>query len=352
MIDNNVFLNGILEQINNIVTNDQLKQIKVKLSAYVDDYTIEQKNRAVAVRDSQPQAYKHFLVSKKIEGLSDKTIESYKQYLDMFFNAVTYPITEITTQTVQVYLFNYSKEIHNGMDHVPSSHTMNQYQTILNCFFTWCVNNGYITNNPCSSLGKIKYQKKDIDVLTEKQLQDMLQATNTEFDTVVEQRRANAILNVFISTGIRVSELVNIKLANIKWNAPINNTIPLIIECGKGNKDRTVFLTDVAAISVLDYMQVRNSDSEYLFVRTTNGNGQLSTRTVQNIVSTLGNIIGVETCHPHMIRHSVATEMAKKGTSINILQKMLGHSNSNVTTKYYVKSEEEQIAKEVNEKLC
>lgn len=352
MMDNNVFLNGILEQINNIVTDEQLRQIKVKLSAYIDDYAIEQKNYSVAIRESIPQAYKHFLVSKKIEGLSDKTLDTYKQYLDVFFDTVTYPIQEITSQTVQAYLFKYSKEIHGSSTTVPSSHTMNQYQTILNCFFTWCVNNGYIEKNPCSSLGKIKYQKKDIDTLTEEQLQAMLNATKNSFESIVEQRRANAIINVFISTGVRVSELVNIKLSNIKWNAPVENTIPVVIECGKGNKDRTVFLTDNAAISVLDYIQVRNSDSEYLFVRTTNGNGQLTTRTVQNIVSTLGNVIGVESCHPHMLRHSVATEMAKKGTSINLVQKMLGHSSSSVTTKYYVKSEESQLAKEVGDKLC
>ena len=77
MIDNNVFLNGILEQINNIVTDEQLRQIKVKLSAYIDDYAIEQKNYSVAIRESIPQAYKHFLVSKKIEGLSDKTLGTY-----------------------------------------------------------------------------------------------------------------------------------------------------------------------------------------------------------------------------------------------------------------------------------
>lgn len=99
-------------------------------------------------------------------------------------------------------------------------------------------------------------------------------------------------------------------------------------------------------------MQVRNSDSEYLFVRTTNGNGQLTTRTVQNIVSTLGNAIGVESCHPHQLRHTVATEMAKKGTSINLVQKMLGHVSSSTTTQYYVKAEDEQLAKEVGEKLC
>ncbi len=353
VIDNSVFLNGILESINDLVSNETLNEIKIRLSAYVDDYSIEQKNFSVAIRNNQPDAYKHFLVSKKIEGLSDKTLESYKSHLDVFFNTVTYPLEQITTQTVQVFLYNYSKEIHGCASSVPSAHTMNQFQSILSSFFGWCKGNGYISKNPCEGLNKIKFRKKEIDVLTETQISEMLEKCNDQslFKTIAERKRAYAIVQTFVSTGIRVSELVNIKLKDIHFYETVNDVIPLSIESGKGNKDRTVFLTEDAAIAILEYIQVRNSDSEYLFVRTTNGNGQLTTRTVQNLISTLGNAIGVESCHPHQLRHTVATEMAKKGTSINLVQKMLGHSTSSTTTQYYVKAEDDQLAQEVKAKL-
>lgn len=353
VIDNSVFLNGILENINDLVSDETLKEIKIRLSRYVDDYSIEQKNFSVAIRNNKPDAYKHFLVSKKIEGLSEKTLENYKSKLDVFFDTVTFPLEQITTQTIQVFLYNYSKEIHGYSDSVPSNHTMNQFQSVLSSFFGWCYGNGYITKNPCEGLNKIKYQKKEIDVLTEGQIKLMLEKCedHTIFKTVVERKRAYAIIQTFISTGVRVSELTNLKINDIHFCRPNENVIPVSIIGGKGNKDRTVFLTEDAAIAILEYIQVRNSYSEYLFVRTTNGNGQLTTRTVQNIVSTLGNAIGVESCHPHQLRHTVATEMAKKGTSINLVQKMLGHSTSSTTTKYYVKSEDDLLAKEVQNKL-
>lgn len=350
MIDNTVFINGILENLNDLVSQETLCEIKRRLNTYVDDYSIEQKKFSVAIRDAQPKAYKDFMVSKKIEGLSNTTLSSYKRCLEAFFEVVTYPIEQITSQTIQVYLYNYSKEIHGTSTSVPTNHTINQMQSILSSFFGWCADNGYIKNNPCASIGRVKFQKKEIDILTEEQTKQLFDATKT-LKTYAEQKRAYTILEVFISTGIRVSELVNIKLSDIKWNAPVSGLIPIKIVSGKGNKDRTVFLTDEAAIAILDYMNLRNSDSEYLFVRTTNGNGQLTVRTVQNIVSTLGKKIGVESCHPHMLRHTVATEMAKNGTSINLVQRMLGHSSSSTTTEYYVKSQDKNLADEISKNM-
>lgn len=352
MIDNTVFVNTILSEINDLVSDDVLKEIHRRLNMFIDDYSIEQKHYSITIRDTQPKAYKDFMVSKKIEGLSDATLKTYKDHLEKFFNTVTVPLDKITTQTIQIFLFNYSKEIHGVSTTTPSAHTLNQYQSILNSFFSWCENNGYLAKNPCKSLAKIKFQKKEIDILSETQIQELLKQCSIVFKNETEQKRAYAIIQTFISTGIRVSELVNLKISDIHFYTPIHDTFPVSIVGGKGNKDRTVFLTEDAAIAILEYMKVRYSDSEYLFVRTTNGNGQLTTRTVQNIVSTLGNAIGVESCHCHQLRHTVATEMAKKGTSINLVQKMLGHATTSTTTKYYVKAEDDELAKEVGDKLC
>lgn len=353
IIDNTVFINGLLEKINSVVSQEQLMSIKNVLNQYVDDYSIIQKHYSITVRqDEKPQAYKHFLVSKKIEGLSDTTIKHYKEKLDYFFKNVMIPVEEITSQTIQVFLYNYSKEIHGtSATCVPTGHTINQYQAVLSSFFGWCKANGYITKNPCENLNAVKYKKKEIDVLTDRQVNEMIKCCDTISTNKVECLRAKAIVETFISTGVRVSELVDIKLSDFDWNVSNDKLVSLKIESGKGNKERTVFLTDNAVIAILDYVDVRNSDSEYLFVRTTNGNGKLTTRTVQNIITKLGNMIGVDGVHPHQLRHTVATELAKKEMPINLVQKMLGHTSSSTTTGYYVKAEEEQLEKEIQEKL-
>lgn len=349
-VENNVFINTILENMNDLVSDEILVEMKRRLDVLFSNYTVSQTNYAVETREEYPQSLKHFLVSKKIEGLSETTIINYKRILETFFSCVNNPVEQITGQTIQTYLYNYSMSSHADGGKLPSAHTMNQIQSVLSAFFSWCKKNGYTSKNPCESLGKIKYQKKEIDILTEEQLKKLVNATQA-LRNRTEQMRARALVELFISTGLRVSEALNIKLSDIKWNAPVNGLIPVKIVSGKGNKDRTVFLTDSASIAILDYIQLRNSDSEYLFVRTTNGNGQMTVRTAQNIISTLGKAIGVESCHPHMLRHSVATEMAQKGTPINLVQKMLGHSSSSTTTGYYIKAEEKQLAKEVSQKL-
>lgn len=346
VIDNSVFINGILEQINSICSQDQLVAIKQRLNVYVDDYYVTQKNYSVAIREEYPKAYRHFLVSKKLEGLSETTLKNYKSHLDNFFKVVTIPLEQITPQTIQSFLYQYSKEIHgNSATCVPTGHTINQYQAILSTFFSWSYANGYVSENPCSVLKKTKYQKKEIDVLTEEQLKQIIDCANHK------DLRTRAIVQTFISTGLRVSELVNIKLSNFDWNVSSEKLISLKVENGKGGKDRTVFITDDCAIAILDYIQTRNSDSEYLFVRTTNGNGQLTTRTIQNIITELGNECGIDGLHPHQLRHTVATEMARKGTSINLVQKLLGHASSSTTTGYYVKAEYDLLEKEVKEKM-
>lgn len=350
VIDNNVLINTILENMNDLVSDETLVEMKHRLNLIFSNYTVSQTNYAVETREEYPQSLKHFLVSKKIEGLSETTINNYRRTLETFFSHVNNPVDQITGQTIQTYLYNYSMSSHTDDGKLPSAHTMNQIQSVLSAFFSWCKKNGYTSKNPCESLGKIKYQKKEIDILTEEQLKKLVNATQT-LRNRAEQARAKALVELFISTGLRVSEALNVKLEDIKWNAPVNGLIPVKVISGKGNKDRTVFLTDSASIAILDYMDLRNSDSEYLFVRTTNGNGRMTVRTAQNIVSTLGKVIGVESCHPHMLRHSIATEMAQKGTSINLVQKMLGHSSSATTTEYYVKAEESQLANEINSKL-
>ena len=350
VVDNNVLVNTILEKMNDLVSDCTLIEMKHRLDLIFSNYTVSQTNYAVETREEYPQSLKHFLVSKKIEGLSETTLTNYKRTLECFFSNINNPVDQITAQTIQTYLYNYSMSSHTDDGKLPSAHTMNQIQTVLSAFFSWCKKNGYASKNPCESLGKIKYQKKEIDVLTEEQLKELVNASET-FKNRAERARARALVETLICTGMRVSETVNVKLEDIKWDAPVENMIPVKVVSGKGNKDRTVFLTDSAAIAILDYMNLRNSDSEYLFVRTTNGNGQMTVRTAQNIVSTLGKAIGVVTCYPHMLRHSIATEMAQNGTPINLVQKMLGHSSSATTTEYYVKAEEKQLAREVNLKL-
>lgn len=326
-MENNSFIKGFLAKINSEVSNTQLQRIEVLLNEYVTNYDIQVRQNQIACVETIPDALKAFLVSKKIEGLSDNTLKDYSKKLSIFFEWIKFPIVEITTQDIQVFLFKYSQ----GYTTV-SAHSMAQFQTVLNSFFEWCTNNGYLSHNPCASIGKIKYEKKEIDVLTEDQVKKLISSCDTTRD--------KAIISLLATTGVRVSELVSIKLSDISFDTS-EDTYAILIK-GKGNKERYVFMTTECALYVLDYIQVFHIQDK-LF--------DISTRTVQYIVEKCGEKIGICGLHPHTLRHTVATELASKGTSINLVQKMLGHASSSTTTKYYVKSEYKQLQKEISEKL-
>lgn len=349
VIDNNVFINMVLETVNNYVSDEDLLKIRNSMNEIMQNYSVIQNKYAVSNPDEIPQAYKAFFVAKKIEGLSDATIKDYRIKMDAFFSEVKIPIENITPQTIQVYLFKKGTTA-NENGEMPKAQTIRQIKSVLSAFFSWCKSNGYIDKNPCESIGRIKCQKKEIDVLTKEQIEKLRNASET-FTDRTEQARAKAMVEILISTGMRVSEAINVRICDIDFNTNVYGLVPVKVVAGKGNKDRTVFLTTKAVSAITEYMKVRNSDSEYLFVRTTNGNGQITVRTAQNIVSTLGKAIGVDSCHPHMLRHSVATEMASEGIPINLVQKMLGHSSSATTTEYYIKAESKQLAKQISEKL-
>ena len=349
-IETSIFINMILEEINSYVSMEELNEIRNKMNVLMQNYSVIQNKYAVTTSSDIPDAYKHFFVAKKIEGLSEMTLDDYKRKIDMFLNSVKIPIENITSQTVQVFLFKYGATPSSTTNHVPSGQSVRQMKSVLSAFFSWCKANGYISKNPCESIGRIKCQKKEIDVLTKEQIDNIRNACRT-FRNRTEQARASALVELLLSTGMRVSEAINVRISDIDFNANVYGLVPVKVVAGKGNKDRTVFLTNKATTAVVEYMKVRNSESEYLFVRTTNGNGQMTARTAQNIVSELGKTIGVESCHPHMLRHSVATEMASDGIPINLVQKMLGHSSSATTTEYYIKVEEKQLAKAISQKM-
>ena len=349
-IETSIFINMILEEINSYVSMEELNEIRNKMNILMQNYSVIQNKYAVTANNDIPDAYKHFFVAKKIEGLSETTLDDYKRKIDMFLNSVKIPIENITPQTVQVFLFKYGTTPSSTTNHVPSDQSVRQMKSVLSAFFSWCKANEYISKNPCESIGRIKCQKKEIDVLTKEQIDNIRNACRT-FRNRTEQARASALVELLLSTGMRVSEAINVRISDIDFNANVYGLVPVKVVAGKGNKDRTVFLTNKATTAVVEYMKVRNSESEYLFVRTTNGNGQMTARTAQNIVSELGKTIGVESCHPHMLRHSVATEMASEGIPINLVQKMLGHSSSATTTEYYIKAEEKQLAKAISQKM-
>lgn len=172
-------------------------------------------------------------------------------------------------------------------------------------------------------LPTVSYKKRNIGAVGD------IQKMEEEMKNI----RDKAIFAVLKSSGMRISELVSLKIKDIE-----QTHIPII---GKGGKTRLVFISDEARELIKTYLEKRKfQNSEWLFTGLTAGK-HITTAAVQKIFREAGKKMGIK-ISPHMIRHSFATKILQSGCPINKIQELLGHS-SIVTTSIYLHSSNEEL---------
>lgn len=316
--------NALLMELQPSFDSSTIDLILNKLDKVSADFEITEKVTALAIiEDEIPRVCKTYLASKKLEGVTQNTVDLYGTVLKLFFGEVRKEPQDVETNEIRLFLATY--QMNKGI----SNRTLDKYRQVLKGFFTWCTDEEYITKNPCRTIKEIKYEVKQRTSLTRFQLEKLRRACHT--------KRELAIVDVLYSTGCRVSELVNMKFSDI--NEP-EHSIEII---GKGRKHNTVYLNDNAQLSLGEYLKVRESDSSYIFVSDRKPHGKLTTRSVEHIIKALGREIGIDTLTPHILRHTTATLALQSGMEITQVQKLLNHSSVN-TTQIYAETSQKDIA--------
>lgn len=148
------FVNGFMTKLYGEIPEEYLETVRNKLALYVNDFDISQRETSVVKYTGYlPDFYKTYIVSRKIEGLSKKTLELYNLYLDDFFFTVNKKAEDITANDIRVYLYT-TQESRNI-----SNRTLDSRRTAIHAFFEWATNEGYINKNPCRSIKNIKYER-------------------------------------------------------------------------------------------------------------------------------------------------------------------------------------------------
>lgn len=289
-------------------------------------YEIHRRETALAVfHEELPEVVKIYLVSKKIEGLSQQTLDTYHRMLKLFFREMKKPLPKITTNDIRVYLFSYQSQ------RSCSNRTLDKYRQYLAGFFSWAADEGYVQSNPMRTIPAIKYEKKQRENLTQLELEYLRQCCRTE--------RERAIIGFLFSTGCRVSEISGVKKGDIDWNA---RTVHLF---GKGSKHRTSFLNAKCEVTLKAYLKTRTDDSEYLFVTERRPYRQLKTDALEKIVRKISTRSSPEMhkhVTPHILRHTTATLALQNGMPIADISKLLGHEKID-TTMIYIHSSMETV---------
>ena len=275
--------------------------------------------------DSSFENFKNYL--KLERGLSINSIKSYEYDLNLFKNFIQSNQMSDTPlncrpETVKNYLYN----------NLSNKKSRSQARSIssIKGFFNYLIFEGHINKSPISDIESPKLENNLPEVLTELEIEKLIKSFDIKENF---GQRNRTIIEVLYGTGMRVSELVNLKLSNIFFK---ENIIKII---GKGNKERFVPLGDIASNEIRKYLKIRDNliiDSKFSDIVFLNRYGRGLTRSmIFKIISDSYKRIGLnKKISPHTLRHSFATHLLKNGADLRTIQLILGHESITTTEIY------------------
>ena len=276
------------------------------------------------------QLKNQFLEYLEIEkGRSVKTVENYDRYLGRYlaFSKATSP-SKITEQSVREFRIHLNRQA--GTSGTMKHKTQNYYMISLRAFLKFLRKRDVESLNP-ERIELAKVGQRDLDLITADELNRLI--NGPKGDNSLAGLRDRAILELFFSTGLRVSELCAL-------NRDIDLTRDEFSVRGKGEKVRVVFLSPAAKDAIKAYEHKRIDVDEALFIQMGRASKnadelRLTPRSIERIVKGYAVKAGItRKVTPHVIRHSFATDLLENGADLRSVQALLGHANIATTQVY------------------
>ena len=273
------------------------------------------------------RGYKNYLQIEK--SLSNNTVDAYSRdivKLNEFFNneVITKKINELSYQDFQNYLSHLNKQKINAR-------SQSRVISSIRSFFKYLLLEKIVEENPSDLLENPKTGKKLPEFLTIKEVDELVQQIDR---SKAEGERNLAIIEVLYGCGLRVTELIELKISEIYWKEGFIRVI------GKGNKERLVPLGKIASKHLKVYLnevrvhqKLSNEFIDHVFL---NKNGKkLSRVMIFKIIKRLTELAGIKkNVSPHTLRHSFATHLVEGGADLRAVQEMLGHQSITTTEIY------------------
>jgi site-specific recombinase XerD len=295
------------------------------------------------------QLKREFLEHVEIEkGNSLKTVNNYDHYITRFFEfaKISEP-KEITDDKIREFRLFLNRQpgvkTRGQQSGTLKKNTQNYHLIALRSFLKYLMKRGITALSP-ERIDLAKIKERSLDLISVDELNRLLNAPltlpSTDKKTDVQKKlRDKAILELFFSTGLRLSELCSL-------NRDIDLSKDEFSIRGKGEKVRVVFLSDSAKNAIREYLKVRKDMDEPLFIQySKNGSksNRLTPRSIERIVKYYAIVAGIsKKVTPHIIRHSFATDLLSNGADIRSVQMMLGHANI-ATTQIYTHITDKQL---------
>jgi integrase/recombinase XerD len=310
-------MNDLNVLVSTMYPDTDMNILPVRLEEVLCNYNIERKSDLQMEKDL-PEKIQLYLASKKIEGLSKKTLKGYNSELNLFNRYCQKATALVTTADIRGYLASFDKA---------KVGTIGQKLSVLKSFFGWLVKEEILLRDPTGKVNAPKKPKRLPKGLTIEELETVRESCKT--------LRQRALLEVFYSTGCRLSEIAGMNREDINIQAMNLRVV------GKGDKERVVYLSFKALFHLKKYLKSRTDDCEALFVTERKPYRRMGNMAIQRDIDKIEKASKItKKLHPHVLRHTYATLSMDAGIELADLQHLLGHSNPGTTLIYSNVSEE------------
>ena len=271
-----LFVEKVIDTTESFLDNNQrikLKEILTEICIYYRIEKLEQSQKEEMQRNNE-DILNRFISSKEIEGCSTRTLNYYRDNI----------------------------------------------RRTLSSFFAWLENEDYIEKSPVRRIYKVKATKKVKETFTDENLEKLRDTCSNVRDL--------AILELLISTGMRVGELTKLNISDMNFQERS------CIVLGKGNSEREVYFSAKSKMYIKKYLETRTDDNEALFVSLIKPHNRLGISGIEILIRNLGKEANINKVHPHKFRRTMATMTIDKGMPIEQVQKLLGHIKIDTTMEY------------------
>ncbi|HAB66294.1 MAG TPA: integrase [Firmicutes bacterium] len=312
-----LFIKELIYKTKDFLDNNQRIKLEEILTNLFSKYTVTKINdesEILQVLKDNEQILNQFLSAKEIEGCSGRTLKYYKDNINKMLNSINKPINEIATEDLRKYLSDYKKN-----DDI-STVTIDNIRRVMSSFFTWLENEDYIVKSPVRRIHKVKVAKKVKETLTDENLEKLRDTCSNIRDL--------AMLELLISTGMRVGELTRLNISDL--NLQDRSCVVL----GKGNSEREVYFNAKSKMYIEKYLETRTDSNEALFVSLIKPYNRLKISGIEIRIRQLGKEANISKVYPHKFRRTMATMAIDKGMPVEQVQKLLGHIKIDTTMHY------------------